>query len=703
MAENQPFDSPSAARSPDFTKTVETPGQASQIQCPACGLAVASGTRFCPNDSTPLNGGIETKTVTNYRFLRLIGEGGMANVYEAEHVVLKKRVAIKVLKAHLHETSAFIRFQHEAQTASRVRHPNIVGVYDCGMSELGEPYMVMDLVVGETLDKQLKNGPLSINESLEIIKQVCAGVACAHENGVLHRDLKPSNIILEDQSKEKVARVLDFGIAKIVEDSSNAALKTRTGELIGTPAYMSPEQIGGGTLDQRSDIFALGCILYELLTGQPPVVGNSIMEIMYKQVNEQPCSLSQASLGRKFPKQLENIVSRSIDKEPSDRFATAKRMLIAIENFQAGKNVDNEDESIQPATYKSPGKANLPAFNSKSSNSSKSSNNSNSSKWLKVPLIISGVILLISFCAITIYGVMKSDAPTNAPNIVTHFGVTKSVDMSAVEQNASSNMADLAFKTSLSNMGDVQSLVLPEDCSDASLKLVKNLKLLHSLNLKNCRNLTINGLKNIANMPNLQELVLSSTKLNTVEAMQLISRMPHLTALDLTDVLGEDRHERKLENDKALQALTGPPGLDRLILNEAMITDQGLINLRQLKKVTKLELDRCPYITDAGVAKLAEMPSLWDFHLNHCPALSDQVGKQLGKFKKLKKIELFDTAASDQTLKDLSRLHLAGLDLQKCPSVSREAAMKFGEEHHCLVQWSDPKQDKKMSATDFIP
>jgi serine/threonine protein kinase len=693
MAENQPFDSPSAARSPDFTKTVETIGQASQIQCPTCGLAVASDTRFCPNDSTPLNGGIETKTVTNYRFLRLIGEGGMANVYEAEHVVLKKRVAIKVLKAHLHETSAFIRFQHEAQTASRVRHPNVVGVYDCGMSELGEPYMVMDLVVGETLDKRLKNGPLSLDESLEIIKQVCAGVACAHENGVLHRDLKPSNIILENHGKEKVARVLDFGIAKIVQESGTAALKTRTGELFGTPAYMSPEQIGGGTLDQRSDIFALGCILYELLTGQPPVVGNSIMEIMYKQVNNQPCSLSQASLGRKFPKQLENIVFRSIAKEPSDRFATAKRMLVAVENFQAGKNIDNEDESIQPEQILK--KANLPRFSSNSSNSS------NSSKSLKVPLIILGVILLISLCAITIYGIVKSDAPTNAPNIATHFDATKPVDLSAVEENT--NLADLSFKNSLSNMGDVEALVLPQACSDASLKLVKNLQLLHSLSLKNCRNLTVNGLKNIANLPNLHELVLSSTKLNTVEAMQLISRMPHLTALDLTDVLVEDRNKNKFENDKALQALTGPPELDRLTLNEAMITDQGLINLRQLKKVRKLELDRCPYITDGCIAKLAEMQSLRDLHLNHCPALSDQVGKQLSKLHNIKNIELFDTTASDQTLKDLSRLSLVGLDLQKCPSVSKEAAMKFGKEHRCLVKWSDPKQDKKMSASDFIP
>jgi hypothetical protein len=179
--------------------------------------------------------------------------------------------------------------------------------------------------------------------------------------------------------------------------------------------------------------------------------------------------------------------------------------------------------------------------------------------------------------------------------------------------------------------------------------------------------------------------------------------MPHLTALDLTDVLVEDRNKNKFENDKALQALTGPPELDRLTLNEAMITDQGLINLRQLKKVRKLELDRCPYITDGCIAKLAEMQSLRDLHLNHCPALSDQVGKQLSKLHNIKNIELFDTTASDQTLKDLSRLSLVGLDLQKCPSVSKEAAMKFGKEHRCLVKWSDPKQDKKMSASDFIP
>jgi serine/threonine protein kinase len=393
MAEKHSFDNPSPSRTQDFTKIIESNRTSGQVQCPACGLVVPSDTRFCPNDATPLQGGADTKTVTNYHFIRLIGEGGMANVYEAEHVVLKKRVAIKVLKAHLNETSAFMRFQREAQTASRIRHPNIVGVYDCGMSELGEPYMVMDLVAGETLDRRLKQGPLSINESLEIIKMVCAGAACAHENGVLHRDLKPSNIILEEQGREKIARVLDFGIAKIVQDTDNAALKTRTGELFGTPTYMSPEQIGGETLDQRSDIFAIGCILYELLTGQPPVVGNTIMEIMFKQVNETPCSLSEASLGRKFPRQLENLVFRAIAKQPSSRFATAKRMLIAIENFQAGKE-DDADEPSQTHNW------NSSKFSSIAEKASQLKQPSNSRKLL-FPLIggavAAGIIALISF------------------------------------------------------------------------------------------------------------------------------------------------------------------------------------------------------------------------------------------------------------------------------------------------------------------
>jgi eukaryotic-like serine/threonine-protein kinase len=714
MAENQPFDSPSF-RTQNFTKTTEVSRPPAQIRCPVCGLAVASDTRFCPNDATPLQGSVGAKTITNYQFIRLIGEGGMANVYEAEHVVLKKRVAIKVLKAHLSETTAPIRFQQEAQTASRLRHPNIVGVYDCGISELGEPYMVMDLVAGETLDKRLKQGPLSVNESLEIIKQVCAGVACAHENGVLHRDLKPSNIILEEQGSEKSARVLDFGIAKIVQET-DAAVKTRTGELFGTPTYMSPEQISGETLDQRSDVFAIGCILYELLTGQPPVVGNTIIEIMFKQVNETPCSLSEASLGRKFPRQLENLVFRAIAKESSSRFATAKRMLVAIENLQSGIS----DEADPPTKPDSRNSSKFPQITKKVNQPQKQQGNRRFIPLLAIGVGIAGMIAL---CAFTINGVMKTDTPVKTPEVNEHIDLNPVPDTPGPENEALEEDSQFLHQFNSLRGQRATDIVLPIGCSDKSLKLIGEYKAVTKLTLNDCSRITVDGFKYIYSLPELQILKLGGTKINTIEAMHLLSEMPRLTQLDLSDVLSEDlvssktngsvTAERKNGNleeekgertelgkekleaasvqkwDKVLQALTGPRHLTSLSLKDSAVDKEGLTNLPKLRKLTKLILDRSPWIDDDAVAKLGQMDSLTQIMLNKCHRVSPQIGKKLSKFKNLEWIELSDTGVNDQTLKDMSNMHLKRLDVRKCVLVTKEAAAKFHNEHpDCKFDYS---------------
>jgi serine/threonine-protein kinase len=239
MTENNPM--PEGL--PESEATLKNPPSETPVStavCPTCGLAVAATTRFCPNDATPINNLELARAVPGYQFIKLLGSGGVGDVYEAEHLVLRKRVAIKTLKSHLIETSAFMRFQTEARAASSLKHPNIVGVYDCGVSETGEPYMIMDLVKGETLAQLIKRrGALSIDDSINLLSQICAGVVCAHEKGILHRDLKPSNVMLEQVGDTRVARVLDFGIAKLLETDDLVSHMTRTGELIGTPLVLT--------------------------------------------------------------------------------------------------------------------------------------------------------------------------------------------------------------------------------------------------------------------------------------------------------------------------------------------------------------------------------------------------------------------------------------------------------------------------------
>jgi serine/threonine-protein kinase len=289
--------------------------------------------------STPFFKNQYEPIIPNYRIIKLLGSGGMGDVYEAEHLVLRKRVAIKTMKAHLQDSKALMRFRSEAQAAGRIKHPNIVNVFDCGVSEVGEPYMIMDKVEGATLSQLLASeGTLKIDEALGIILQVCEGVRCAHDNGILHRDLKPSNVILEVEGSTVTAKVLDFGIAKILSDDGPTLNLTRTGELFGSPSYMSPEQSNGEQFSQCSDVYSIGCILYEILTGQPPFIGKTAMEVMIKHMTEAPLPLSQAGL-KQFPAALEALVGRAIAKKPSERFSSMSEFIKAIHDFPAGGSI----------------------------------------------------------------------------------------------------------------------------------------------------------------------------------------------------------------------------------------------------------------------------------------------------------------------------------------------------------------------------
>ena len=298
---------------------------AEQIVCPACGSTFSSLTKFCPNDGQALftTQAISNQLIPNYEFTGEIGSGGMGVVYKAMHVVLKKAVAIKVLPIHQLDEIGVKRFQQEARAASLLRHDNLVTVTDCGVTVTGQPYMVMDFVDGKTLHQLLKEkGSLSEHEALPIFEQICQAVEHAHDKGILHRDLKPSNIMLIDAGAgEPQVKVLDFGIAKILHgDLKLTQGLTLTGVVFGSPPYMSPEQAMGQTVDCRSDIYSLGCVMYEALSGAPPLLGAATMETIYKQIHEKAPSLSEGSLGKTFSGDWEDFMAKALAKEPGKRF-----------------------------------------------------------------------------------------------------------------------------------------------------------------------------------------------------------------------------------------------------------------------------------------------------------------------------------------------------------------------------------------------
>jgi serine/threonine protein kinase len=276
------------------------------------------------------------KTLDNqYEIVSLIGKGGMSFVYKAKHLLMKKTVAIKTLLPHLSLNAISLqRFQQEAQAASNLKHPNIIAVYNFGTTPDGEPYLVMDYVEGSSIADELeKNGIVPVERAVDIFVQVADALAHAHQRGIIHRDLKPSNILLleKDGVKDHV-NIVDFGIAKMLpQDGAEAISLTQTGEVFGSPLYMSPEQCRGEKLDNRADIYSMGCLMYETLTGRPAISGDNTMEVLYNHLHEIPAPM-KAPLTY-IPPQLEKIVFKTLAKDPAQRYQNMGQLRDELKDF----------------------------------------------------------------------------------------------------------------------------------------------------------------------------------------------------------------------------------------------------------------------------------------------------------------------------------------------------------------------------------
>lgn len=266
----------------------------------------------------------------HYKIEERIGVGGMGTVYRARHLLMKRDVAIKILHPHLvAEENTLMRFQQEAQAAGKLDHPGIMKVYDFGIDEKGLPFLVMDLIEGRSLSTILnEEGALPVERAVKILSQVCDAVAVAHDNGIVHRDLKPSNICLVKQSDgSEAVRILDFGIAKILSDDAADVLKlTQTGEVFGSPLYMSPEQCMAAKVDYRSDIYSLGCVIYETLTGNPPLAGATVFDTFHKQIHEVPEPLAAHKPELSRWKKIDQVILKCMAKAPASRYQSARKI-----------------------------------------------------------------------------------------------------------------------------------------------------------------------------------------------------------------------------------------------------------------------------------------------------------------------------------------------------------------------------------------
>ncbi|MBK9141041.1 MAG: protein kinase [Candidatus Melainabacteria bacterium] len=491
-----------------------------------------------------------------YRIGRKLGEGGMGIVFMARDSALDRAVAIKVLCLG-DDAAVLSRFQREARMVSRLDHPNVVQILDFGVTVSNRPYMVMELVEGESLDTVLaRRGPMPLAEALPVLIQIGRGLDHAHGRGVLHRDLKPGNVVVtRTEAGELQAKLLDFGIARPEgsDDSQAHALKTltRTGAIVGSPLYMSPEQAGAGSVDRRSDVYSFGCLMFRVLTGDVPLRGETAMEtISIKTTTEAP-TLAEAG----YPEQpeVEKVVASCLAIDPRDRYQDVSSLLADLERLRVDP----------PASRQSIDDEQWQAFAADKARS----------RWLPFALmglvIASGLVVasLVPVALRSLDGEPERGAGDARKVVRTGAGTYK------CEHDTSD--ADLEDFLRRPEARTLKSLLLEGSAIEGrGLDGIAS-KSFSKLRVKDSVVFRDESLKHVAGLANLQELRLESCRHITSEGLRPLARLPELRILALDNCQGID--------DRAIPILAEFKALEDLLIPGTSVTGKGLKGLAMCK------------------------------------------------------------------------------------------------------------------------
>lgn len=600
-----------------------------------------------------------------YTFLAVIGEGGMSVVYKARHPDLNKILAVKMLHSHLlGGEEAAGRFWQEARAASALSHKNVITVHDYGATPEGQQFMVMDYLAGTDLSKTIKaNGPLPLEQALDVFIQICDGLQHAHNKGVVHRDLKPSNIVLTiDDDGRIVPKLVDFGIAKVLVDSDEQShAYTKTGELLGSPPYMSPEQCKGSKLDARSDLYSLGCLMYEALTGQPPFSGSNFMETIFKHVNDPPPSLKSANANIAYPAKLESILQKCLAKPRVDRYQTAAELRTDLQKLQA--TITGDSSALGPSVTK---------------------------KGLLIGGTVFGALLIAGGIFV---GAKLNNPPADKP-VPSAVAVSSAFKEDLTSSQGSESPTDEVLAEAIAVTPDKTEWDLMAGCSDAALKYIARLKHLESLNLSHERsisdnalkylaaseaplhnlnvnntNITSYGLKYITKFP-IQKLEVQNEAAIDDNAGKYIAQLPGLENLQiainpgfgdlgLSQLLGlknlaEVDFEKTGITDRAMQIFGKLPSLRVLDVCSTAVTAAGLPYIAGLTKLEELDLKDCK-LGPGALKELPTLPMLSTLTLNGTD-ISDKDLRELTRFKKLEKVTLDRCPITDAGLPPLTKL-----------------------------------------------
>lgn len=312
------------------------------------------------SSSDPLVG---TTFSGKYEILSCLGRGGMATVYKVRHLHLDSVLALKLLhKQFWTDPLSVKRFQQEARTIGKLSHPNLITFRDFGVSEDGQPYLVMDYLKGTSLGMEIqKKDGFELPRVVAILEKLCQGLEEAHRHGIVHRDIKPANVMVLPEDDRDLVKLVDFGIAKLTtEDVNQKQTLTQTGEVFGSPVYMSPEQCLGLTVDVRSDIYAIGCLVYEAITGEPPIAGANVLETMNMHVEKipdppskkRPDLMTENRTQWVKVKELDYLVLKCLEKLPEDRYQNVAEIIADLEQIKQGKTIANKRFRKKPLTLR---------------------------------------------------------------------------------------------------------------------------------------------------------------------------------------------------------------------------------------------------------------------------------------------------------------------------------------------------------------
>ena len=534
-----------------------------------------------------------------YKILKSLGQGGMGAVFKALDKNLDKTVAVKVLASDVagSDPVAFQRFQQEAKAAGRLKHNNLVEIMDFGITDNNEAYLVMDYVEGKTLKELIhdqNNIPLAL--ILEIFRQIAAGMNHAHQNNVIHRDLKPANIIVsEDEDGSDLVKVIDFGIAKIADAEGAGGDLTRTNAIVGSPLYMCPEQIKGQGIDQRSDIYSLGCILYECLVHNPPFQGDTALDtINMHQFNLAP-SINDGREQEPFPEALVELVAKCLEKSPDSRYQTMEELEEEIAIIVEELQTDTEAASAVSGTKSETTSLSVPSGLA-------SQHRIRQSRFFRRNLFILGIFLIPVVASF--YFLLARPVPEKRVSKDLGYAALGDEEINLKElkeqlqDKSTYKEVNLGDKTITRNMLQLvkKSRRKMLNCSAGTFVNPADLALVSDLTWLKVSDTNFNdeGAKAISTFENLTYLCSSCTDL-TAKGIKDIARIKHLTRVELDGLVGLTAMD--------LAPLKDLPELEKLQMRGMSLDDTSLLALSKMPRLKTIYITNSSKLSKEAIAQ----------------------------------------------------------------------------------------------------